>query len=209
METRHSFDQLGAPILPVIAAAGPSGWDNDVASSKFGGTVKQQLVDDPIPLAAGAFDWSANVPADDRRSSTTSRGQTLLVYENRPSAKRKLSHEAAAYADAGSGAPPPVGRALSSQWTTQHPSVVAASSLTRNDRLDQEFVPSKVPIPPPKGVEKCVTCGKQESPEWRKSERGVKEMCNACGLKLARQRAKEEGRQKPRIRKAKGRERSG
>jgi len=67
METRHSFDQLGAPILPVIAAAGPSGWDNDVASSKFGGTVKQQLVDDPIPQAAGAFDWSANVPADDRR----------------------------------------------------------------------------------------------------------------------------------------------
>lgn len=53
-------------------------------------------------------------------------------------------------------------------------------------------------VRPPGDVDKCRGCGTRESPEWRKGENGVKDLCNACGLKLARAVAKREGRQKPR-----------
>ncbi|BEI86371.1 hypothetical protein CcaverHIS002_0606580 [Cutaneotrichosporon cavernicola] len=53
-------------------------------------------------------------------------------------------------------------------------------------------------VRPPGDIEKCRGCGTRESPEWRKGENGVKDLCNACGLKLARAVAKREGRQKPR-----------
>ncbi|KAJ9117596.1 hypothetical protein QFC22_004446 [Naganishia vaughanmartiniae] len=65
----------------------------------------------------------------------------------------------------------------------------------------QTIVKVTVAVPPPEGVECCVQCGNRESPEWRKSESGVKNLCNACGLKLARLQAKREGRQKPRKKK--------
>lgn len=32
---------------------------------------------------------------------------------------------------------------------------------------------------PPKGVTECVSCGLKESPEWRKGESGLKDLCNA------------------------------
>jgi hypothetical protein len=53
-------------------------------------------------------------------------------------------------------------------------------------------------VRPPGDVDKCRGCGTRESPEWRKGENGIKDLCNACGLKLARAVAKREGRQKPR-----------
>ncbi|KAL7422207.1 hypothetical protein Q5752_002853 [Cryptotrichosporon argae] len=58
-------------------------------------------------------------------------------------------------------------------------------------------------VPPPGDVEKCSGCGTRVSPEWRKGENGIKDLCNACGLKLARMVAKREGRQKPRKKKDK------
>ncbi|KAG8908506.1 hypothetical protein FRB99_005865 [Tulasnella sp. 403] len=46
---------------------------------------------------------------------------------------------------------------------------------------------------PPPGVTKCVSCGIDNSPEWRKGESGVKNLCNACGLRYARSKQKKEG----------------
>ncbi|GFZ50895.1 hypothetical protein JCM24511_08653 [Saitozyma sp. JCM 24511] len=57
-------------------------------------------------------------------------------------------------------------------------------------------------VRPPGNVECCRMCGTRESPEWRRNESGIKDLCNACGLRLARQVAKREGRQKPRKKKA-------
>lgn len=45
----------------------------------------------------------------------------------------------------------------------------------------------------PVGVPKCVSCKVTSSPEWRKGPSGKKELCNACGLRYARSRAKKEG----------------
>ncbi|WWC63411.1 uncharacterized protein I303_106012 [Kwoniella dejecticola CBS 10117] len=56
-------------------------------------------------------------------------------------------------------------------------------------------------VRPPGNVVCCVMCGIRESPEWRRNESGIKDLCNACGLRLARQVAKREGRQKPRKKK--------
>jgi len=45
----------------------------------------------------------------------------------------------------------------------------------------------------PMGVLKCSSCKATQSPEWRKGPSGKKELCNACGLRYARSRAKKEG----------------
>lgn len=45
----------------------------------------------------------------------------------------------------------------------------------------------------PLGVLKCSSCKVTSSPEWRKGPSGRKELCNACGLRYARSRAKKEG----------------
>ncbi|KAL4064525.1 hypothetical protein J3A83DRAFT_4101177 [Scleroderma citrinum] len=45
----------------------------------------------------------------------------------------------------------------------------------------------------PIGVSKCTSCKVTTSPEWRKGPSGKKELCNACGLRYARSRAKKEG----------------
>ncbi|KAJ7593058.1 hypothetical protein C8J56DRAFT_930269 [Mycena floridula] len=45
----------------------------------------------------------------------------------------------------------------------------------------------------PNGVLKCSSCKATSSPEWRKGPTGRKELCNACGLRYARSRAKKEG----------------
>ncbi|KAH9850255.1 hypothetical protein C2E23DRAFT_735327 [Lenzites betulinus] len=46
---------------------------------------------------------------------------------------------------------------------------------------------------PPVGVTKCASCKVTHSPEWRKGPSGKKDLCNACGLRFARSRAKKEG----------------
>ncbi|KAK7033063.1 hypothetical protein R3P38DRAFT_2920459 [Favolaschia claudopus] len=56
----------------------------------------------------------------------------------------------------------------------------------------------------PAGVLKCSSCKTTSSPEWRKGPSGKKELCNACGLRYARSRAKKEGTQAQRKRKEKG-----
>ncbi|KAJ7650326.1 hypothetical protein FB45DRAFT_986420 [Roridomyces roridus] len=56
----------------------------------------------------------------------------------------------------------------------------------------------------PQGVLKCSSCKATTSPEWRKGPSGKKELCNACGLRYARSRAKKEGNQAQRKRKEKG-----
>ncbi|KAF5377336.1 hypothetical protein D9757_008021 [Collybiopsis confluens] len=45
----------------------------------------------------------------------------------------------------------------------------------------------------PSGLLKCSSCKTTTSPEWRKGPSGKKELCNACGLRYARSRAKKEG----------------
>lgn len=85
------------------------------------------------------------------------------------------------------------------------PAAAAAGVAPFHARLNETATPPRVGggttrplVRPPGDVDKCRGCGTRESPEWRKGENGVKDLCNACGLKLARAVAKREGRQKPR-----------
>ncbi|KXN91737.1 Protein GAT2 [Leucoagaricus sp. SymC.cos] len=45
----------------------------------------------------------------------------------------------------------------------------------------------------PSGILECSSCSATSSPEWRKGPSGKKELCNACGLRYARSRAKKDG----------------
>ncbi|GJJ08444.1 hypothetical protein Clacol_002660 [Clathrus columnatus] len=46
---------------------------------------------------------------------------------------------------------------------------------------------------PPAGIMRCVACKSTTSPEWRKGPSGKKDLCNACGLRYSRAKAKKEG----------------
>ncbi|CCM04305.1 uncharacterized protein FIBRA_06476 [Fibroporia radiculosa] len=46
---------------------------------------------------------------------------------------------------------------------------------------------------PPVGITRCSSCKVTHSPEWRKGPSGKKDLCNACGLRYARSRAKKDG----------------
>lgn len=46
---------------------------------------------------------------------------------------------------------------------------------------------------PPAGITRCAACKSVSSPEWRKGPSGKKDLCNACGLRYSRAKAKKEG----------------
>ncbi|EKM58216.1 uncharacterized protein PHACADRAFT_182583 [Phanerochaete carnosa HHB-10118-sp] len=73
--------------------------------------------------------------------------------------------------------------------------VVPASSRASNRRTSKESFTNggRGSGNPPVGVPKCSSCGVTHSPEWRKGPSGKKDLCNACGLRYARSRAKKEG----------------
>ncbi|KIP05026.1 hypothetical protein PHLGIDRAFT_92699 [Phlebiopsis gigantea 11061_1 CR5-6] len=73
--------------------------------------------------------------------------------------------------------------------------VVPASSRSTIRRASKESFTSggRGAGNPPVGVQKCSSCNVTHSPEWRKGPSGKKDLCNACGLRYARSRAKKEG----------------
>ncbi|EIW83978.1 hypothetical protein CONPUDRAFT_163228 [Coniophora puteana RWD-64-598 SS2] len=105
----------------------------------------------------------------------------------------------------GSSRDSPMGhRPTSPEYARPHQSV---------DDISQTAGPDDTPVPPtrrrvspgsgrepsvrmnnrPVGVLQCTSCKATQSPEWRKGPSGKKELCNACGLRFARSRAKKEG----------------
>ncbi|KAH9945242.1 uncharacterized protein BXZ73DRAFT_38854 [Epithele typhae] len=70
--------------------------------------------------------------------------------------------------------------------------VPAPRSGRRNNR-DQYSNGGRTSGNPPVGITKCASCKATHSPEWRKGPSGKKDLCNACGLRFARSRAKKEG----------------
>ncbi|KAF8625538.1 hypothetical protein AX15_005305 [Amanita polypyramis BW_CC] len=58
---------------------------------------------------------------------------------------------------------------------------------------DQHLTVGRAVSNRPMGILQCSSCKATQSPEWRKGPSGKKELCNACGLRYARSRAKKEG----------------
>lgn len=147
-------------------------------------------------------------PYSGRYSQAHEHGDLVVFPEDAPY-KRKTSYDPL-YGQASDAAGPSESRKPSREsgvpewggpeWSSKRPHI-AASDILSTPEPSNAANGTRLAVPPPQGVEHCVDCGRTQSPEWRKSERGVKEMCNACGLKLARRQAKAEGRQKPRKKK--------
>ncbi|KAF7322413.1 hypothetical protein HMN09_00019300 [Mycena chlorophos] len=83
--------------------------------------------------------------------------------------------------------------------------VYTTSSMTRRPLANPPQPYSNDPVPEPEDDEEssrkkkiprktapseqyaCITCGRTDSPEWRKGPSGPKTLCNACGLRYAKQ----------------------
>ncbi|KAJ6490620.1 white collar 2 type of transcription factor [Mycena vitilis] len=64
------------------------------------------------------------------------------------------------------------------------PAATSGQNEDDDDPLKKKKVQKKV-LPTEQHV--CITCGRTESPEWRKGPLGPKTLCNACGLRWAKQ----------------------
>lgn len=60
------------------------------------------------------------------------------------------------------------------------------SPVTADQNFDSATLRSRPSKEPPKGVQCCRNCRTTVTPEWRKGPTGVKDMCNACGLRWNR-----------------------
>ncbi|KAJ3776809.1 white collar photoreceptors-like protein [Lentinula raphanica] len=65
----------------------------------------------------------------------------------------------------------------------------SALSINPGDDIDTEEGQKKKKLKKMHPTEQyvCVTCGRTDSPEWRKGPLGPKTLCNACGLRWAKQ----------------------
>jgi hypothetical protein len=64
------------------------------------------------------------------------------------------------------------------------PSYDSPQDTPLSAKLSDDSTPPKRPRPMPQCI--CVTCGRTDSPEWRKGPQGPKTLCNACGLRWAK-----------------------
>ncbi|CDZ96439.1 GATA-4/5/6 transcription factors [Phaffia rhodozyma] len=72
--------------------------------------------------------------------------------------------------------------------SSQHPSVQQQQQQQQPSMAQQDSLkkPKKVKKSKEEHNYVCVTCGRTDSPEWRKGPLGPKTLCNACGLRYAK-----------------------
>jgi hypothetical protein len=124
-----------------------------------------------------------------RRYSATERGANSTTGQGSLSPMGSLEeHEVMSHASMHSPTDPAFimdhAHRLSTSSTMTDPAIndVAANALRGRPAKD-----------PPKGVLCCRICSTRVTPEWRKGPTGVKDMCNACGLRWNRRVKKAKG----------------
>ncbi|KAI0749586.1 hypothetical protein C8Q80DRAFT_1101876 [Daedaleopsis nitida] len=185
----HSYNYSPPPHPPMSSSYPPNPWVNMEASN----TPNQYAQWAPSSFPSGA-------PISSMRSSS-------YTAPPAPTPQHHWSSQQTAYLDTdspvspvGPSAPSPVDptyptSAPLKQEEPPSPSgdqVPAPRSGRRNNR-EQYGSGGRTTGNPPVGVTRCASCKATHSPEWRKGPTGKKELCNACGLRFARSRAKKEG----------------
>ncbi|KAJ7112419.1 hypothetical protein C8R43DRAFT_1040697 [Mycena crocata] len=121
-------------------------------------------------------------PASSTSSSSTSMYATTSMVPKHPGSSQ--SPQAYAPSPVEEISPSPA----SSNYDAGHfdnPGAATSSKVDdEDDPLKKKKVPKKVP---PAEQYVCITCGRTDSPEWRKGPLGPKTLCNACGLRWAKQ----------------------
>ncbi|KAJ7074077.1 white collar 2 type of transcription factor [Mycena amicta] len=66
-----------------------------------------------------------------------------------------------------------------------NPAIGSSSNVEEDEEVSRKKkIPKKMG---PSEQYACITCGRTDSPEWRKGPSGPKTLCNACGLRWAKQ----------------------
>ncbi|GJE96612.1 hypothetical protein PsYK624_128110 [Phanerochaete sordida] len=150
---------------------------------------------------------SQNGPMSSSPSISNMRSSYGHSQQSQPQQQHQWSSNPPSYMENGGGYPfppsgvpytgtPPVGTPVNGGSPAPVEDVVPASSRASNRRSSKESFSNgggRGSGNPPVGVPKCSSCGVTHSPEWRKGPSGKKDLCNACGLRYARSRAKKEG----------------
>ncbi|KAF7363821.1 hypothetical protein MSAN_01040000 [Mycena sanguinolenta] len=113
-------------------------------------------------------------PASSTASSQTSMYATTSMVTKRPLSQSPKTF-AASPADEVSPSPASTGHVDDSG---------AAKTEDDDDQLKKKKTQKKAA---PNEQYVCITCGRTDSPEWRKGPLGPKTLCNACGLRWAKQ----------------------
>ncbi|KAM6504195.1 hypothetical protein JOM56_001138 [Amanita muscaria] len=201
-QQQHYYEQQTNFSLPPIASSAPTAYSGSYAPQS------QSL---PAPYSTSR--WSTQLAeGQNMYHNWDSTAHTALP----PAGGNLRSGAYQSHLQQWQASPPPYVEATNdSQASFQRP-VSAGYSYPAAGGGGQEHVISSDVVPPPRrrvspgstrdrystgrtgsnrpmGVLRCSSCKATQSPEWRKGPSGKKELCNACGLRYARSRAKKEG----------------
>ncbi|OSD06313.1 hypothetical protein PYCCODRAFT_1383241 [Trametes coccinea BRFM310] len=188
-----SYNYSPQPQPPMSSSYPPNAW------------VQMEAADSPGQYGQWAPSSLPNgAPVSSMRSSSYSTAPPPAPTQHH------WSSQPPSYLESGSPVSPSVGPSAPSPTALQFP---ASGSQDHEDQPPPSPTPDLVPPPrsgrrgskdqytgssrtagnPPVGVTHCASCKATQSPEWRKGPSGKKDLCNACGLRFARSRAKKEG----------------
>ncbi|KAI0049763.1 hypothetical protein FA95DRAFT_1537482 [Auriscalpium vulgare] len=203
----HPSNSGYAPYLPQAAHQVPSQAPSHYSTSQHW---SQQAVEhSPSPMHYNQWPPSSSPPF---QSSTPIRTpsyqpQQPAQPQQQQQQQQQWASQSPAYVESDSPLAPPY-RSLSPAYTYataegQQASPSSAADIVPPARTIQRRSPSnprdhysnggRSSGNPPAGISKCASCKVTTSPEWRKGPGGKKDLCNACGLRYARSRAKKEG----------------
>ncbi|KAJ6502116.1 white collar 2 type of transcription factor [Mycena sanguinolenta] len=112
-------------------------------------------------------------------ASSTASSQTSMYATTSMVTKRPLSQSPKTFAT------PPADEVSPSPASTGHVDDPGATKTEDDDDQLKKKKTQKKAVPAEQYV--CITCGRTDSPEWRKGPLGPKTLCNACGLRWAKQ----------------------
>ncbi|KAJ6531277.1 hypothetical protein B0H19DRAFT_1082214 [Mycena capillaripes] len=132
-------------------------------------------------LRARAPRSTPSSPASSNASSQTSMYATTSMVTKRPISQPPQTYPTSPVEEI---SPSPAASGYDAGHFENPGATTSASNEDDEDALKKKKAPKKV-VPTEQYV--CITCGRTESPEWRKGPLGPKTLCNACGLRWAKQ----------------------
>ncbi|OBZ72204.1 hypothetical protein A0H81_07797 [Grifola frondosa] len=155
------------------------------------------------PESSGSHQYNQWSPGSSLPSAAPVSSMRSSSYSTGPPPQHQWSSQPPSYLDSGSSASanqlsmqyPPTGGHDGNSPSPPNDMVPASRTGRRGPGSTREQYGNggRSSGNPPVGISKCSSCKVTHSPEWRKGPSGKKDLCNACGLRYARSRAKKEG----------------
>ncbi|KAJ6525459.1 white collar 2 type of transcription factor [Mycena vulgaris] len=180
----QDFDNADSPVQVFFAVAKPHPNKSVAMLDTFLDLQEEhdRLQHRVAELRARAPRSAPSSPASSTASSQTSMYATTSMVPKRPVSKSPQTYTPTPPEDV---SPSPASSAYEAGPFDYPAPAASAKTDEDDDPVKKKKQSQKKAAPAEQYV--CITCGRTDSPEWRKGPLGPKTLCNACGLRWAKQ----------------------